>query len=379
MRNYNILKHLGRRHRVTLVAFGKLDEIPAPLLDCCEQVIAVAPPVRPAAQRLAAQILPVPDLAVRLRSAEFGAAVAGLCRRQRFGVVQCEALELYRYARTVAAPLILDAHNAEWRLQQRSYAAAMHDRRPAAAAYSLLQWRKLVGYEAAALRRAGTTLAVSATDQADLQRIAPGATVTVLPNGVDPVLYALMPEIAEHTDSILFGGKMDFRPNVEGALWLAHQVMPLVWSRRPAARLTLFGREPALAVQRLAADQRIIVTGHVPGTAAEKLALARAGVVAVPLFSGGGTRLKVLSALAMARPLVSTPLGAAGYGLQSGEHLLLAATAPGFADALLRLLDDRALAGRLGMNGRSMVLQHYAWERLLPTLDEAYAALRRGE
>ena len=379
LRNYNILKHLGQSHRLTLVAFGSPDEIAAPLLDCCEQVLAVAPPARRAVQRLASQVLPVPDLAVRLRSAEFGATVAALCRRRRFAVVQCEALELYRYTQMVTAPLVLDAHNAEWRLQQRAYAAALRDRRPFAAAYSLLQWHKLVRYEAAALRRAATTLAVSETDQADLQHIAPGAAVAVLPNGVDPAVYAPMPEIVEDADSILFGGKMDFRPNVEGALWLAQQVMPLVWSRRPTARLTLFGRDPAAAVQRLAADPRIIVTGHVPGVAAEKRALARASVVAVPLFSGGGTRLKVLSALAMARPLVSTPLGAAGYGLQSEEHLLLAPTARTFAVALLRLMDDRALASRLGASGRSMVLQHYTWERLLPTLDHAYAAPHRGD
>jgi polysaccharide biosynthesis protein PslH len=263
-------------------------------------------------------------------------------------------------------------------LQQRAYQAALLDRRWAAAAYSLLQWRKLVSYEAAALRRAARTLAVSASDRDDLHAIAPDTSITVLPNGVDDAVYAPMPEVCADSDSILFAGKMDFRPNVEGALWLVNRVMPLVWSCRPAARLTLFGRDPAPAVRRLTGDRRIIVTGHVPGTQAEKLALARAAVVAVPLLSGGGTRLKVPTALAMARPLVSTPLGAAGYGLQSGKDLLLAGTAAEFAAALLRLLQDRTLAGQLGAQGRRVVQERFTWQRLLPALDQVYAEALDG-
>ncbi|HEV7216094.1 MAG TPA: glycosyltransferase family 4 protein, partial [Chloroflexota bacterium] len=300
------------------------------------------------------------------------------CRRRRFAVVQCEGLELYRYARTAPAPLILDAHNAEWRLQRAAYQAALREHRVKPAVYSLLQWRKLVRYEGTAVRRARVTFAVSAADQGDLQQLAPGAAVAVLANGVDAELYQPLPALAQDTDSILFAGKMDFRPNVEGALWLAHRVMPRVWSRRPAARLVLFGRDPAPAVRRLAADPRITVTGHVPGTDAEKVALANAGVVAVPLLSGGGTRLKVLNALAMARPVVSTPLGATGYAVTSGQHLLLAEGAGPFADALLRLLEQPDLGVRLGMAGRRAVCSRYTWERVLPVLDHAYAELGRG-
>jgi polysaccharide biosynthesis protein PslH len=378
LRNYNLLKYIGSRHRVTLVAFGRSRPVPPELSDCCEQVVTVAPPTRTGLQRLAGQIHPRPDLAIRLRSSAFAAAVAALCRRRTFDIVQCEALELYLYARAVPAPLVFDAHNAEWRLQQRAYQAALLDRRWAAAAYSLLQWRKLVGFEAAALCRAVRTLAVSASDRDDLHAIAPDVALTILPNGVDDDVYAPLPEACEDIDSILFAGKMDFRPNVEGAIWLASRVMPLVWACRPAARLTLFGRDPAPAVRRLAADPRIVVTGHVPGTQAEKLALARAAVVAVPLLSGGGTRLKVPTALAMARPLVSTPLGAAGYDLRSGKDLLLAGTAAEFAAALLRLLQDRTLAGQLGAQGRRAVQQRFTWQRLLPTLDRVYAEALDG-
>lgn len=380
LRNYHILRRLTARHRVTLIGFAPSREqsAAAELRRICEQVIAIPLPVRAPALRLAAQLRPLPDLAVRLRSAPFAAAVAQHTRLARFDLVQCEALELFPYAAAVPAPMILDEHNAEWRLQQRAYLAARAARRPVAALYSLLQTQKLRRYEATALRQATQRLAVSAADREDLRRIAPGLAITVLPNGVDADTYAPRPDISDDGDGVLFAGKMDFRPNVEGAMWLTRQVMPLVWQRRPAATLTLFGRDPAPAVQALADGKRVIVTGHMPGVDAEKQALAQAAVVAVPLLAGGGTRLKVLNALAMARPLVSTPFGAEGYDLRSGEEVLLAAGAPAFASALLRLLEDRALARRLGEAGRTAVKRRYTWDRLLPALDDVYAGIARA-
>lgn len=378
MRNYHILLHLAQRYRVTLVCFGDAADVPPELAERCERVVVVRSPDRGRPQRLADQLRPQPDLAVRLRSAAFAAAVSALTRRCRFDVVQCEALELFPYATQVPAPLVFDAHNAEWRLQQRAYQAALLGNRLTGALYSRLQWQKLRRYEAAALRRAAQTLAVSAADRDDLQRLVPAAPIAVLPNGVDAERYAPESGVPEEGDTILFAGKMDFRPNVEGALWLATQVMPLVWQQRPAARLILFGRDPAPAVRRLAGEPRISVTGHMPGLQAERQALARAAVVAVPLFSGGGTRLKVLNALAMARPLVSTPLGAAGYDVQAGRELLLARTPQQFADAVLCLLEDRTLARSLGREGMATVRCCYTWDCLLPALDRLYREVLHG-
>lgn len=371
LRNYHLLRYLAPRHRVTLVSFGQ--GVPAPLRDLCHDVLVVPAPRRGLLPRLAGTLDPRPDLALRLRSPAFSAAVRRAWRADRPDLVQCEALELFPAAAPLPAPLVLDAHNAEWRLQQRAAHAAAGRHRLVPALYSRLQAAKLRRYEGRALRRAAAAIAVSPADRADLLEVAPATRVCVIPNGVDAAAYAPRPEVPEDPNAILFAGKMDFRPNVEAARWLAGAIMPLVWRARPAARLTIFGMAPTPEVRALAADRRVVVTGHLPGIDAERQALARAAVVAVPLLSGGGTRLKVLNALAMARPLVSTPLGAAGYDLRPGRELLLAAGAPDFAAALLRLLDDRALARRLGAAGRALVADRYDWRRLLPALDELYA------
>ncbi|MCL4541822.1 MAG: glycosyltransferase family 4 protein, partial [Chloroflexi bacterium] len=166
---------------------------------------------------------------------------------------------------------------------------------------------------------------------------------------------------------------------LEGVLWLVREVLPRLWRERPALRLVVFGASPTLEVLALAReDQRITVTGYVPGVEAERRALAEAQVVTVPLFSGGGTRLKVLNALASARPVVSTTLGASGFDLRDGEHLLLADNPAAFAGAVKCLLNDRSLAQGLAERGRAQVLALYSWERLLPALERIYAEVASG-
>ena len=378
LRNYNLLRYLAHRHAVTLVTFQDATCVPETLKMLCQSVLTVPMPRRRLAGRAAALLHPLPDLAMRLRSAAFAATVARLGQRRHFDLVQCEALELYRYASLIGAPIVLDEHNAEWRLQQRAIASAWSSRRVLPALYSFVQTAKLRRYEAAAVRASAGVIAVSDTDKDDLRIIAPGADVTVIPNGVDADLYAPPEHVSADAETILFAGKMDFRPNAEGALWLAKEVMPRVWQERPNARLVIFGKDPTPPVRRLAHDQRITVTGYVPGIEAEREALLRATVVAIPVRAGGGTRLKVLHALAMGRAVVSTPLGAAGYAFEHRRHLLLAKTDEDFAAALLDLLGNYRLRRRLGSVGRRLVVERYTWQALLPALDAVYERVLHG-
>ncbi|MCL4544023.1 MAG: glycosyltransferase family 4 protein [Chloroflexi bacterium] len=374
LRNLNIVAHLVRNWRVHLLYFSTGGYgVPTELENLCASVHPILLPRRSAARRLAEVVYLAPDLVRRLYSPVFEMELRRVVQQWQPCCIQCEGLEVFPYALEVDVPIILDAHNAEWVLQWRAATVAFQRAQLAPALYSLIQTVKLRRYEREAIRKAHTTISVSASDRADLLHLLPGARIEVLPNGVDPEVYSPLPIEAPLGESLLFAGKMDFRPNIEGALWLAKRVMPLLWRQRPGLRLILFGSFPTTEVADLGRDPRITVTGHVPGVEAEKRALASATVVVVPLFSGGGTRLKVLNALAMARPLVSTHLGAAGYGLRDGEHLLLADSAEAFATHVSHLLDDRTLASKLGNQGREFVVRRFSWERLVPALDSVYA------
>ncbi len=161
-------------------------------------------------------------------------------------------------------------------------------------------------------------------------------------------------------------------PNVEGALWLAREVWPLVRRARPTARLTLAGRTPPHAIQALAAPDI-----RVPGTADDLRPLyARASLVAAPIFWGSGVRIKLLEALAHGLPIVTTAQAAEGIDLRHEQSALFAERPDAFAAALLRLLGDPALRARLSAAGRALAERDYDWDQIGARLAGLYEGAR---
>lgn len=213
--------------------------------------------------------------------------------------------------------------------------------------------------------RFGWACAVSEDDAAAAAALGAPKPV-VIANGVDFGRVADVPADRARPGALLFTGTLTYPPNAEGALWLAGEVLPRLRSARPDLRLRIVGREPPPSVRRLGVDPAVTVTGWVDDLRPE---LARAAVVVAPLRSGGGTKLKVVEALAAGRPLVATPVAAEGIDVSDGEHLLIADSAQDFAAAVERLLGDPALAARLGVAGRERVRERYDWGLLAGRLD----------
>jgi glycosyltransferase involved in cell wall biosynthesis len=171
--------------------------------------------------------------------------------------------------------------------------------------------------------------------------------------------------------SLVFVGTMNYRPNADAVIYLASQILPEIWKTRPQVTLTVVGQTPPEEVQRLAGP-RITITGWVDDV---RPYIDRAAVVVTPVRIGSGTRLKVLEALAMGKALVSTPLGCEGIAVEDGEHVLLADNPVELAQRVVRLLDDPALAIRLGMQGRALVERSYGWRAVVDDLDALHSQL----
>ncbi len=167
---------------------------------------------------------------------------------------------------------------------------------------------------------------------------------------------------------LCFTGGMDYLPNEDAARWFLERVFPLVLRGRPDARITFVGKNPPDALLERARPGQVVFTGRVE----DVRPFARvAHVFVVPLRIGGGTRLKILEALSMNLPLVSTRIGAEGLDLVAGEHLLLADEPQEFAAAVLELANDRERARRLAASGRARVLERYDWKvTTQPLLDD---------
>jgi glycosyltransferase involved in cell wall biosynthesis len=272
------------------------------------------------------------------------------------------------------AKVIYDAHNAEHVLQRRALMTDVrHPRRWPAALYSWLQVPRLARLEAAVCRSVDEVVCVSREDGLALQHLVPSLSPLLVPNGIDFDDYAhpgLLPdEMQAGADTLVLTGKMDYRPNVDAALWLVNEIMPRVRAARPRALCLIVGQKPVPEVRRLQGRHGAIVTGAV-GDA--RPYIGHAAVYVAPLRMGGGTRFKLLEAMALGRPVVATTLGAEGFDVAAGRELLLADTAETFARAVVTLLEDPTRAAGLGTAGRAFVKAGYDWGSLVPRLEALY-------
>ena len=396
IRTYNMIVNLAPRHEIHLLSFvNSPDDLEraGPLHQYCQTIQVVPIPRRSSLQRLLTTLFSsLPDMALRLPSAEFHQRLAARLEGERFDVVQVESIEMAPYAmgdaewktddrpfdpstglRAQDKPLwVFDDYNAEYVLQQRAFETDVrHPRRWIGALYSFIQWQKLHRYEAAVCQRVDRVVAVSEADKEILQKLGPGVEVTVIPNGVDTRAYdpgRTYPLVLE-PHSIVFTGKMDFRPNIDAALWFCHQVLPLIKTQMPDVHFYIVGQKPPPRLMSLVEDPAVTITGYVDDA---KPYIAGAGVYAVPLRIGGGTRLKIMEAMALGKAIVSTSLGCEGYPVTSGRELVIADTPQDFARCVVQLLGDARRRKELGRTGRRFVEERYDWRAIVPGLERVY-------
>jgi glycosyltransferase involved in cell wall biosynthesis len=380
IRNFNLIAGLAQRHEVDLLTFTS----PQPLSEQRPSPESAPHPasdtglLHPYCRQVVAEPAPVRSLMRRARDTLFN-PLPDLLREKRYDVIQVEGIEMAPYVlgpgKSVApARLVFDDHNAEYLLQKRTCLTDLRQpRRWLAAAYSFVQWQKLVAYERRICRTADRVVAVSEADRHALQQIIPELPVAVIPNGVDLTFYRReavppMQEIGPH--ALVFTGKMDYRPNIDAVLWFADAVLPLILAQIPDARFYIVGQQPHARLTRLAAHPAITLTGRVPDT---RPYIAAASAYVVPLRIGGGTRLKVLEAMAMSQAIVSTRLGCDGFDFTDGREVRFADEPAAFAAAVIGLCREQTQAVALGQAARAYVEAHYGWEAIVPRLEALYA------
>jgi glycosyltransferase involved in cell wall biosynthesis len=364
VRSLRIISELARRHQVTVVTTHGPGDDPDGLarqLSHCQQVISI------------------PYLVPKRGSAAFPGAVARSwlssypvdlwkwrvpeVRRQvetlldSGGVDLCVTDFLFAAANVPMGgpvPVILFEHNVEYLIWQRLCALESN---PWKRALFELEWRKLRAREAEACRRADLTLAVSEDDRQRLEAVAPGIRAASIPTGVD-TRYFTPNGYHERRDRLVFSGSMDWQPNEDAVAYFADAILPRIRAEIPGATLTVVGRNPTARLREMAQRAGILVTGTVDDV---RPSIAEGAVYVVPLRAGGGTRLKIFEALAMAKPVVSTTVGAEGLALEPGHHFVAADTPRDFADAVVALLRDPQRRTALGQAGRGLVEKNYSW------------------
>lgn len=303
----------------------------------------------------------------------FTAHVRDVLRDLRYDIIHCEHVQVaYALDGLATPPRVITAQNVESQLIRRIAARA----RP--------WWkRRVIGWQASKVLEAerrvfrlfDRCLAVSESDAAEIERMVPGAAVSVVRNGVD--LSQFTPSVARRTaDLMVFTGAMDWLPNVDGVRFFVREILPRIRQGHPDARLLVVGSNPSDALVRELGGASVHFTGTVEDV---RPYLDEAHLVVVPLRAGGGTRLKILEAWAVGKPVVSTTIGAEGLPTQDGQNIALADSPEAFARRASHLLSDAGAAEQLGAAGRRVVEEHFGWDRIARALLQAYEVTLAGD
>ena len=372
IRTWGLLKRLAECHSLSLLCYGEPDT------SSCAEVRAAGiklHTVRPLRQlrgfALYADLLAntfsrYPYSVWKHNTLRFKEELKVLLESEIFDVVHCEWTPYARFLGVAAkTPTLIMAHNIETNILLRRARAS---RNLIERIFFETQARKMESFERRALTRADWVATVTEQD-AEVARSWGVQRVSVVDNGVD--LEYLAPTDEEPSENeILFLASLDWYPNVDALSYLLDEILPLIRRQRPDTILRIVGRRPSTELpDRIANHPGVELVGEVPDT---RPFLARAGAVVVPLRIGGGSRIKILEALAMTKAIVSTSIGAEGLAVRDNEHLLIADSPEAFANKVSEILGSAVERRRLGVNGRRLVENRYGWDRIAEGLERCW-------
>lgn len=366
-RNYHLLKALCSEHDVALVAMADEAEIEEYAEAFARLRLAKTTRViaRPAGRgKRVKQLLRLARGQSYVLSAHTSprvqAAIDELTGREPYDLVYVESALMGGYRMPEGAKVIIDQHNMEFEVLQRSYKRQGSLLRKG---YNWAESKLLASAEIARCRRAALVVVTSERERIAFERLLPSQRCVVVPNGVDTDYFASGETDARtpvRPHQVVYTGSMDYFPNVDAVLYFAARCWPTVRERVPDATWMIVGRNPPPEIRRLAQTPGVTVTGSVNDV---RPYLGESAVALAPLRIGGGTRLKILEALAMRKAVVSTALGCEGLDVVHGTHLLVADGPDGYSEAVIELLQDPAKRDELGSRGRALVESAYSWER----------------
>ena len=384
IRTLNLTLRLARRHELTYLCHRNADaaearQAAAFLADHGVRTVVVDRTV-PAKSgpafyaRLAANLFsPLPYSVATHTSRALRRALQIHAATQPVDLWHCEWSPYARALRGVPGPRVVVAHNVESVIWRRYYETEPH---PLRRWYVGRQWRKFERYERRALGTADRTVAVSGLDADRLRDDFGVRRVDVVENGVDTAYFR--PGAARRVPGrLLFLGSLDWRPNLDGVARLLDEVFPAVRAAAPDATLAVVGRNPPDWLRRRAgAEPGVELYADVPDV---RPFLAGCALMVVPLRVGGGSRLKILEALASGVPVVSTRVGAEGLCLEPGRDLTVTEDVAGLAPAVAAALRNPDAARRQAESGRRAVLRRYDWDALADDLERVWARAAAGE
>lgn len=377
IRSLNLTLRLAERHHLTYLCHRNHDPDEARraaefFADHGIQTVIVERSVPPKTgptfyARLAVNLLsPLPYSVATHTSRALRRAIRHHAATQQVDLWHCEWTPYAEVLRGVPGRQLVMAHNVESLIWQR-YGET--ETNPLKRWYIRRQWRKYERFERRAFAGATRTVAVSPEDALLMHERFDAHRVDVVDNGVDTTYFQPAATLRDF-HRILYLGSLDWRPNLDAVRLLLDDIFPAVRTQEPDARLVLVGRNPPEWLRRQTA-----LTPHAElhaDVADVRPFLHECGVLAVPLRIGGGSRLKILEALACGTPVVATRLGAEGLCLEAGRHLTVVERPEEMVAALVHAVRDPETGLTQADAGRQVVLERYDWDVLADRLEQVW-------
>jgi glycosyltransferase involved in cell wall biosynthesis len=386
-RNYNLIREATQFADVDLVAILKKDILPdfdevvaeSELKKICRSVQVVELPTETSRVTFfwvlfKSLFTRAPFTSNWAESDELRAVLTKTLAAARYDGVYFDTISLAGY-RTLASgtPIVLNHHNIESHLFERRIA---YEGSALRRFYFNIEARKLLRFEAEVAGDFDTNFTCSELDATRLRQICPSADTAVVANGVDVNYFRVASAPPERAHLIMVSG-MNWFPNRDAVLYMVREIWPLLAAAIPDVKLTIVGASPPPEVTELAArDQRVVATGFVDDV---RTYMDRAQIYLCPMRDGGGTRLKILDALSMAKPIVATTMALEGIHVEPGRDVLVADTPQQFVEQVRKLVDDPALNARISANARTFAEQNFSWPAIGRRMRDTFSRIGGGK
>jgi glycosyltransferase involved in cell wall biosynthesis len=370
---YNIIKYLSKDHQITLFSLIKNDSerrfVPE-LERYCQKVKVFKRPKSPWTLRnlLLTAFSPYPLLVIRNWSPKERKAVKEELKKEEYDLIHAETFYVMPHIPKTEVPSIMVEQTIEYQVYKHY---VDHEVFPLFRPIFMIDVLKLRFWEVFFWKKTDRLVAVSDEDRKKMRELIPGCRVDVIPNGVDADFYREKKVERKFPPRVMYGvTNFEWLQNVEAVDVLINEVWPDVRQQVPEAKLWIVGRMIPARIKDLANKRPDIeFTESIPDP---RDAYRTASLMITPIRGSGGTRLKILEAMAASLPIISTSVGVAGLDLIDGKHVLIANTSFGLAKAAVNLLRNPKLAQKIGLKGREFVKTNFDWKVIVKIHNKIY-------
>jgi len=361
-RDYNLIKQLSKHHElhwINRTIRGKIkqeykDEMNKYFkeMDITEWDYDQDP-----AGLLKSMVTKTPYIIKRFESGQMKDLVSKKIIENKFDLIFCDHVYLSQYiADNVAGNIPVIPNNEDCGFTY--YKRMTENSGIARSVYAQSQWKKLLDYEIEVLKKYKVYITTSEKEKELISAYYDKAEIEVIENGVDTEYFS--PGVRDDASpNIVFTAWFKYYPNVKAAIDFTNNIFPEIKKVIPEIKFYIVGKEPPERVKKLGKTEGVVVTGYVDDV---RDYMKNADAAVIPLQIGGGTRLKILEAMSMKVPVVSTVLGAEGLSVKDGENILIAKSDEEFVSKVINVIKDKQLAEKLSANGRKLMVEKYDWE-----------------